>query len=206
MPPPPGRRHPAEPAAARPRSQVHNGRLVPAMPGWALASPHPPSSFTRSSRTKAPSLHRHYPASSVLRASPPPQARPVSRGLPVGTCHATSGASRVASISFLHACRHHSPGGTGRCSRRSLPDPCQPSPNYRRVGFRIISFEACSAFSSARRRRCGSGRSPGSSRREARCAGPRGGGSARSRRTARPPPARRAPACRGSPAPLRPDG
>ena len=34
--------------------------------------------------TKAPSLHRHYPASSVVRASPPPQtARPVSHELPV---------------------------------------------------------------------------------------------------------------------------
>ena len=57
-----------------------------------------------------------------------------------------NGASPVASIPLLHACRRHSPGGTGRCSRRSLPDPCQPSPNYRRVGLRIISFEACSAF------------------------------------------------------------
>ena len=30
--------------------------------------------------------------------------------------------------------------------RRSLPDRCQPSPSYRRVGFRIKCFEACSAF------------------------------------------------------------
>ena len=38
---------------------------------------HPPS-------TEAPSLHRSYPASSVLRASPPSQsARPVSHELPV---------------------------------------------------------------------------------------------------------------------------
>jgi hypothetical protein len=37
-----------------------------------------------SPRTKAPSLHRHYAASRVLRASPPPQtARPASRELPV---------------------------------------------------------------------------------------------------------------------------
>src|ERR1039458_10059032 len=34
--------------------------------------------------TEAPSLHRHYPVSSVLRASPPPHtARPGSRELPV---------------------------------------------------------------------------------------------------------------------------
>ena len=42
--------------------------------------------------------------------------------------------------------------------------------------------------------------------REARCAGRAGGGSARSHRTARFPPARRAPTCRGSPAPLRSGG
>src|ERR1022692_1667648 len=40
--------------------------------------------FLRLLSTKAPSLPRHYPASSVLRASPPPQTvRPVSRELPV---------------------------------------------------------------------------------------------------------------------------
>ncbi len=44
------------------------------------------------------------------------------------------------------ACRRHYPGGIDRCARRSLPDRCQPSPIYRRVGFRIMSFEACSAF------------------------------------------------------------
>jgi hypothetical protein len=40
--------------------------------------------FLRWSLTEVPSLHRHYPASSVLRTSPPPHtARPVSRELPV---------------------------------------------------------------------------------------------------------------------------
>src|ERR1700676_2293433 len=34
---------------------------------------------------EVPSLHRHYPASAVLRTSPPPQgAQSVPRGLPVG--------------------------------------------------------------------------------------------------------------------------
>ena len=44
-----------------------------------------------------------------------------------------------------HACRRY-PGGTGQCARRSLPSRWQPSPFYRRVGFRITRFEACSAF------------------------------------------------------------
>ena len=46
----------------------------------------------------------------------------------------------------FHACRRHYPGGSGRCSRRSLPGRWQPSPFYHRVGFRITRFEACAAF------------------------------------------------------------
>ena len=64
-----------------------------------------------------------------------------------GWCvHTTDRASRVASIPLLHACRRHYPGGTDQCARRSLPSRWQPSPFYRRVGFRITRFEACSAF------------------------------------------------------------
>src|ERR1700682_6463167 len=51
----------------------------------------------RLSRTEVPSLHRHSPASAVLRPSPPPQgARPVPRGHPVGHRWPHLGASRVA--------------------------------------------------------------------------------------------------------------
>ena len=60
----------------------------------------------RSSLTEAPFLHRHYPASSVIRASPPPQtARPVSRELPVDPLmRSPFGVSRVASgLLCLHA-------------------------------------------------------------------------------------------------------
>ena len=53
---------------------------------------------------------------------------------------------QVATGSLFHTCRRHYPGGTGRCSRRSLPDRWQPSPLFRRVGFRVTRFEACSAF------------------------------------------------------------
>ena len=87
---------------------------------------------------EVPSLRRHYPVSPVIRASPPPcTARPDPRGLSVGACHATARASRVASIPLFHACRRHYPSGIGRCLRRSLPDPCQPSSSIGRVGFRI---------------------------------------------------------------------
>jgi len=72
--------------------------------------------------------------------------QPDPRGLSVGACHATGRASRVASNPLFHTCHRQYPGGTGRCSRRSLPDRWQPSPFQRRVGFRIVLFEACSAF------------------------------------------------------------
>ena len=74
-------------------------------------------------------------------------ARPDPRGLPVGA-HAAppSGASRVASLSHVHACCRHYPGGITGCSYRSLPQRRRPSPKLRRVGFRIALFEACLAF------------------------------------------------------------
>ena len=110
-----------------------------ATPGACYRSPSLPP--------EAPSLGRHCPASTVVRASPPPcSARPDPRGVSVDACHATGRASRVASIPLFHACRHQYPGGTGRCSRRSLPDRWQPSPCGGRVGFRIAGFEAFSAF------------------------------------------------------------
>jgi hypothetical protein len=47
--------------------------------------------------TEAPSLHRNYPVSLVLRASPPSQsAQPVSHELPVDPDTITAGTSRVA--------------------------------------------------------------------------------------------------------------
>ncbi len=60
--------------------------------------------------------------------------------------HATDRASRVASVSLWHTCCRQYPGGDARCSRRSLPGRWLPSPKQRRVGLRIILFEACSAF------------------------------------------------------------
>ena len=101
----------------------------------------------RCSRTKAPSLRRHYPTSPVLRASPPP-CRPdlTLTGCRLARATPPHRASRVASIPLFHACCHQYPGGTRRCVCRSLPDRCQPSPNLRRVGFRIARFGACSAF------------------------------------------------------------
>ncbi len=90
------------------------------LPGFTLL-PHPSS-------PELPSLHRHYPTSSLLRTSPPPRRPSLTlagcrlacadhrRGFPC-CCHI-----------LLHTCRRQYPGGTVRCSRCSLPVRCQPPP------------------------------------------------------------------------------
>ena len=94
-----------------------------------------------------PPLHRHYPVSSVLRASPPPQrARPVPHGRPVDHPCSRIGASRVA-CAFLVYMLPPLP----RCSGWAyswLISPIRVSLPRKghRVGLHIVLFEACSAF------------------------------------------------------------
>ena len=111
-----------------------------------------PSPFGHRSSPEAPSLRRRYPASLVLRASPSP-CRPnlTLTGCRLARATPPSRASRPEFIegcvhSLFHACCRQYPGGTCRCSCRSLPDRWQPSPLSGRVGFRIMAFEACTAF------------------------------------------------------------
>jgi hypothetical protein len=68
--------------------------------------------------TEAPSLHRSYPASSVLRASPPSQtARPVSHELPVDPNRNHRWDFPCCAWSTLPACRRQYPGRSdGICS------------------------------------------------------------------------------------------
>jgi hypothetical protein len=71
-----------------------------------IVNPHVLRRFLRPSLTEVPSLDRSYPASSVLRTSPPPHtARPISHELQVDPLTAiTAGASRFASgLLCLHA-------------------------------------------------------------------------------------------------------
>jgi hypothetical protein len=83
-----------------------------------------PIGTSASIAAQAPSLHRSYPASSVLRASPPSQsARPVSRELPVDPHGDHRWDFPCCAWSTLLAC---------------------PKPG--RVGSCISLFEACSAF------------------------------------------------------------
>ena len=74
--------------------------------------------FLRPPSTEAPSLHRSYPASSVLRASPPSQsARPVSHELPVDPYRDHRWDFPCCAWSTLLTCRRHYPGrSNGLCS------------------------------------------------------------------------------------------
>jgi hypothetical protein len=97
--------------------------------------------------TEAPSLHRHYPASSVLRASPSPHtARPVSHEVPVDRdCDHRWGFPCCLWSPVSTCCRHY-PGRSERPNRSLLIPRRRPSPNFGWVGSCIIVFEACSAF------------------------------------------------------------
>jgi hypothetical protein len=97
-------------------------------------------------RTEVPSLHRHYPASAVLRTSPPPQgARPVPHGLPVGHRLTTLwGFPCFVRFPCVHAAAT-TPAQRLGVLLRSLHPVSLPQKG-RRVGLRIVLFEACSAF------------------------------------------------------------
>ena len=112
------------------------------------------SSFLRSSRTKAPSLRRSYPASPLLRAHPPP-CRPwlALAGSRLARARHRQGFPCCCSLPLpcvlapiprrkrIGACVAHFP-------TRRRPSPCQS-----RVGFRSVLFEACSAFTRVLARR-----------------------------------------------------
>ena len=103
--------------------------------------------FLRPPSTEAPSLHRSYPASSVLRASPSSQsAQPFSHELPVDPYRDHRWDFPCCVWSTLLACRRQYPGrSAGICSLVRFHS-LRPSPKPGRVGSCISLFEACSAF------------------------------------------------------------
>ena len=97
------------------------------------------------SRSKGPSLHRHYPASQVLFPSPTPaQARTKSS---VTGRYPAPGTGLPRCPNYLPDMLSSLPrwieiGAFDGC----FPIPLRPSPNIGRVGFHDCTFEACSRF------------------------------------------------------------
>ena len=106
-----------------------------------------PSPLRHLSTPEAPFLDGRYPASSVLRASPPP-CRP---SLPLAGSRSPRARHRQG---FPCCYAFHLPCMPAPIPRRKpagafvalFPAGQRPSPYYRRVGFRAKRFEACSAF------------------------------------------------------------
>src|ERR1017187_5444797 len=112
-----------------------------------IVNPHVLRRLLRPSLTEAPSLCRRYPASSVLRTSPPPHtAQPVSRELPVDPDRDHRWGFPCCLWSPMRTCRRHYPGRfNGACSLVCLH--CQrPSPCNSKVGSCNCFFGAFSAF------------------------------------------------------------
>ena len=113
--------------------------------------PHVLRCFLRPSLTEVPFLRRSYPASSVVRTSPPPHtARPVSRELPVDPYRDHRWGFPCCVWSPMPTCRRHYPGrfdGTDSLVLFFFHQH-RPSPITRWVGSCINRFEACSAFTS----------------------------------------------------------
>jgi hypothetical protein len=118
------------------RTSEHNIGVV-----RLIVNPHVLCCFLRWSLTEVPSLHRHYPASAVLRTSPPPHtAWPVSHEMPVGYDRTTARVSRVAAGPFcLHAVAI-TPAGLMNPIRSYCFHQRRPSPITRWVGSCINRF------------------------------------------------------------------
>jgi len=105
--------------------------------------------FLRLSLTEVPSLHRHYPASSVLRTSPPPQAaQPVSHEVPVDRQDDHRWGFPCCYWSTLPTCRRHYPGRSDGTRSLVLSHQRRPAHITRGEGSCVNRFEACSAFTS----------------------------------------------------------
>jgi len=96
-------------------------------------------------------LRRHYPASTLLRPCPIPVMAAAYRDVEAATL-ARDGSPPITRTTFP-TCRAHYPGGSSGCACRLLPRSLWPSPNGRRVGIRIVTFEACSGFTRVTARR-----------------------------------------------------
>jgi len=91
-----------------------------------ISSPLLPS---KAPRSKAPSLHRHYPASTVVRASPTPTSTAARNDCVEGHDPSSTRVSHVAQRAFL-TCHSHYPGGPGRVRMLTASPPHAGLPRY----------------------------------------------------------------------------
>jgi hypothetical protein len=112
-----------------------------------IVNPHVLRCFLRPSLTEAPSLHRRYPASSVLRTSPPPHtARPGSRELPVDRYRDHRWGFPCCVWSPMRTCHRHYPGRSDEACSLVPLHRLRPSLCNSQVGSCNYFFGACSAF------------------------------------------------------------
>jgi hypothetical protein len=72
--------------------------------------------------SEVPSLHRHYPASAVLRTSPPPRSPGLSlAGIRLVTAGHTLGLPVLRTLSLCTCCRHYPGAAAGRTLRSASP-------------------------------------------------------------------------------------
>ena len=103
--------------------------------------------FLRFLSTEAPLLDRHYPASSLIRASPSPHtAQSASHEVPVDRRGDHRWGFPCCCYSPLLACRRHYPGRSDGTRSLVLFHPRRPSLKCGRDGSCIARFGACSAF------------------------------------------------------------
>src|SRR6516165_8998777 len=110
-----------------------------------------PHHLRKHTRSQGPLLNWHCPASTLVRPCPTPARTAACRDVEVATL-AHDGSPSITRTTFP-TCRAHYPGGSSRCMRRFTSPLTRPSPNGRRVGIRIVTFEACSGFTRVTARR-----------------------------------------------------
>src|SRR5215467_521522 len=81
-----------------------------------------PLHLRKHTRSQGPSLHRHYPASTVLRPCPTPARAAASRDVEAATL--TQHGSPPITRTTFPTCRAHYPGGSSGCACRLLPHSC----------------------------------------------------------------------------------
>src|SRR3979411_2360389 len=110
-----------------------------------------PHHLRKRTRSQGPLLRRHYPASTLLRPCPTPVMTISRRNVEAATL-ARDGSPPITRTTFP-TCRAHYPGGSSGCAVSIASPLTRPSPNGRRVGIRIVTFEACSGFTHVTARR-----------------------------------------------------